>query len=97
MIVWPVERRLSDAYRGNLKRFAETAAALELEGDRRVWHLEATSWVDEFPVRLILRSREGNEVCFTLDEPGVWTLTVGDSIPVKPHPYDPLTPLGRPW
>lgn len=85
MIRWPEPDRLSPAGRRYLPRFRATAAG-ELEEDSHTWVLEATSWTDGFPVRLLWRNEERREVCFTLEEDGLWRLVPYETMPAEPRP-----------
>jgi hypothetical protein len=92
MIRWPEPHKVSPAARKYLPRFRETAAGQELAEDPHTWVLEATSWSDEFPVRLIWRNEDRREVCFILEEDGMWRLVPYETMPVVPNPYDLLSP-----
>ena len=95
-IRWPDEHLLSKADRKNLDLFRATSASMELAADGHAWVLEATSWVDEFPVRMIWRNEEVRRVCFTLEDTGIWRLVPYDTAPAQPNPCDPLSPMGNP-
>jgi hypothetical protein len=97
MLREPDERRLSEAHRRSLARFRATGAAAELRDDPHAWALEATSWLDEFPVRLIWRNEEGGALCFTLESDGMWRLASWASERIDSRPDDPMTALGRVW
>jgi hypothetical protein len=97
MIRWPPESKLSAEDRLNLARFRRSAAAEELGDDAHTWELESTSWTGDYPVRLIWRNEEGQEVCFTIEDTGLWRLVPYASRFVPPRSEDPLTPLGRRW
>ncbi len=91
MIRWPDERRCGPAARKSLPQFRATSAAEDLAADPHTWELEATSWLAEFPVRLLWRNEEGREVRFTVEETGLWTLVPCETFPVPPNPDDPLS------
>src|SRR3954469_10290902 len=92
MIRWPDERRLTRAARTNVGRFRVTAAALELAEDHHVWELLGTSWFDELPLRMVWRNEERREVCFTLEEDGLWRIARYETLPATPDPHDSLSP-----
>jgi hypothetical protein len=95
MIQWPAEDKvMSDGAQHGLMMFRQTAAAQELEEDAHVWRLEASSWIDELPIRLIWSDEEGDELCFVVDEPGSWRLFRYETLHVDSDKEDPLTALG---
>jgi hypothetical protein len=98
MIRWPDERRLSEAGRRHLAFFRQIGAADELSDDPETWELEATSWTDEFPGRLIWRDERRRERCFSVEDDGSWRFIPWENAPILfPKSDDPLTPLGRKW
>ena len=97
MIQWPlIEKMLGGGARRGLVFFQGTSAAKDLADDARSWHLEATSWVDELPIRLIWSDERGEQVCFVLEEPGLWHLEQYETLPVEADLNDPLTACGVP-
>lgn len=97
MIHWPDEQRLNPGVRELLVHFRATSAAAQLEAHGATWELEASSWVAEWPERLIWRNDEGHEAVFVREEDGTWRFMAMPNEPVKPNPMDPLTALGRAW
>ena len=56
----------------NLDRFGETALAKRLREDSRHWNVIEWSWTPEPPVRVQVRSDEGEVLEFVMDESGSW-------------------------
>ncbi len=74
MIEWPAEEKLEGAAKSNLERFRKCAAARELEEESNTWMFHSWSRVPEAPVRVILQNENGDEVTWTLDAEGFWTV-----------------------
>lgn len=94
MICWPAEHALGEGTRYGLARFRETSAAQELAEDAHTWQLEASSWTDEFPVRLIWRDEDDEQVCFTMETPELWRITPYETERAEGDPSDPLSTSG---
>lgn len=74
MIEWPDESAMNDEGREGLSLFRETSAAAELAASPRRYRVAAWPWTRERPVRLVLESDTHEDVVFSLDDDGVWTL-----------------------
>jgi len=70
----------------NLERFRNTSLARELENDARRWDVVEWSWAPGPPLRVQVRSEQGDVLEFVMDEPGIWR--------AHPDPNVPHEPLG---
>jgi hypothetical protein len=73
-----MEEKLEGAGKSNVERFRKSAAARELEEENTTWVFHSWSRLAEPPVRIILMNERGDEVTWTLDAEGFWTLRKKD-------------------
>lgn len=75
MIVWPEEKPMKSAGRDGLRRFRETAAAVELEASPETWTVVAWPWTSELPLRVVVENAALRAVSFSMQEGGLWVST----------------------
>jgi hypothetical protein len=77
-------RHVTQAARRNLETFQTTSAAKQLADDRHTWDVIAWSWAPGPPLRMTLRSEQGEVVDFEMDREGVWSLRENANAPKQP-------------
>lgn len=80
-------RNLSPEASRNLERFRHTSLAQQLEHDYRRWDVVEWSWTLEPPLRVQVRSAQGEVLEFLMEQGGLWR--------AHPDPNVPHEPLGE--
>lgn len=83
MLRFPTQH-VTQAARRNLDAFQSTSAAKELADDPRRWDIVEWSWADGPPMRVTLRSEEGDVLDFEMDETGIWRVHRDPNVPREP-------------
>ena len=82
----------TDIVKKNLELFASSAAAEELEDQKREWRVVEWSWTPGPPLRIVLRTEEGEGVAVVMDGTGVWRISE-EPIAPKIRPMSDISPI----
>jgi len=83
MLHFPSRNVGPDASR-NLDQFRHTSLAMDLERDSRRWDVVEWSWAPGPPLRVQVRSEQGDVLEFIMDEPGIWRAHPDANVPYEP-------------
>lgn len=75
---------VTEAARRNLDAFESTSAAKDLADNPRRWDVVEWSWAAGPPLRVTLRSEQGDVLDFEMDEDGVWRTYRDPNVPREP-------------